>query len=109
MINIEGGLGAELGGRLTSLNVRDRLRRALLFVRRFYIFRIDSDWKSKTGLSLINRSRREILELAFGPPAVNFLWMWLARLPLSPSQSVRVISRECCLSDALGKFLFPIP
>src|SRR6267154_2475855 len=81
MTNIVGGLGVGLGGSLTSLNVRDRLRRILLFVRRFYISRISSVWKSKAGLSLINRSRRGILELAFGPPAANFLRMWLAPLP----------------------------
>src|SRR6267154_4142337 len=73
MTNIGDGLGAELAGGLTSLNGKDRLRRALPFARRFYISRIDSGWKSKTGLSLINRPRREILELAFGPPVVNFL------------------------------------
>src|SRR6267154_850438 len=62
-----------------------------------YISRIGSGWKSKTGLSLINRSRRGILELAFGPPVTNFLRIWLAPLPLLPSRNVRVISRECCL------------
>ena len=108
MINIEGGLGAELGGGLTSLNIRARLRRVLLFARRFYISRIGSGWKSKTGISLINRSRRGILELAFACHKF-FADVAGATTSFTITECACYFSGVLSLPDALGKFLFPIP